>query len=284
MILLFRSGIYIIMFFSFLGIIAAGSMGALIITQGYVKGVYGILIASFFVMTPGIYEISKRNYFPVTAGNKHIYAIFIKFVLIIFVLCLLSAGAFTGYKSYNNYTIANKLVQGNPYKDIQELGYDYTISFNRLSVEKQKSIIDKLRNSGGDNIVRRREYIKGDLDVFNPEIFIFSERQFHIIAYLGEKWTKPPYVIKSGLVSSMIVISKNNEKNVLEGDGLSWPTLPVNRYIYQFVTDYEWTGKYKMFSFPVPDDFKSAQSFLVDTHYSYEFRNINIYTARFFWQ
>ena len=169
--------------------------------------------------------------------------------------------AFVGYRSHKNYAFASKFVSGDPYEDIQKYEYNYSISFNRLSREKKEIIINKLKNTTGENITVRKEQEQGDFDIFNPEILIFSPNQVHLIAYMGKGWEKSPKEMNQGHFHSTIVITKDNY--TLEEVFIFYFPMD-NTYVNNFVNDFDWSDKYRMYSFPVTRyGFTDAESFLV---------------------
>ena len=119
-------------------------------------------------------------------------------------------GSFTGYKSYKNYVFDSELAAGDPYGDIQNYEYNYSIIFNRLSKKKQEIIINKLKNAKDGRIAVRKEHKQGNFNIFNPEVLIFSIKQVHLIAFMGKDWTEPPRKMNQGHFHSSIVINRDN--------------------------------------------------------------------------
>ena len=264
LLLIFLCGkeIFIVQLFGFLGISAGGIVGSLLCHPGYPNGFYGVCIASFFIVTPGIYVFFSKRYGSVfNSESKYIFSKIIRLMLIIFIFILIFLASFTGYKSYKNYAFASKFVTGDPYIDIQKYEYNYSIFFNQLSREKQEIIINKLKNAKGDGMAVRKEHKQGNLNIFKPEILFFSVNQVHLIAFMGKDWTEPPRKINQGHFHSSIVISRDNN-DIEEVFVFYFPT--DNTYVFNFVNDFDWLDKYRMYSIPITrQGFTEAESYLV---------------------
>ena len=262
LIILCRKEIFIVQFFGFLGIIAGGIVGSLLCHPGYPNGFYGVCIASFFILTPGIYVfISKRYGSVFNSESKYYFSKIIRSTLFVFILILIFFASFTGYKSYKNYVFASELAAGDPYGNIQKYEYNYSIIFNRLSKKKQEIIIDKLKNAKGYMIAERKEHEQGDFNIFNPEVLIFSLNQVHLIAYMGKDWTEPPRKMNQGHFHSSIVINSDNN-DIEEVFVFYFPD--DNSHVFNFVNDFDWSDKYRMYSIPITrQGFNESESYLV---------------------
>lgn len=231
---------YLILFGGFTGVALGSIIGALTAYPAYPAGAYGVIISSFFVITPGLwlFPMEGPNGAPDSERGRGLYDRTRRLLLTLFAVAVLGILLFVFIQDFRMNRAVSKITKGDPFAAISQKEYKYAHLFNRLPVDEQIKVIQRLTTAQNENVVVGKDFESGDAHIFNPAMLIFSGAQMHLIAYLGEGFEKPFIEIDQGHASSIVSINSAPQGHNLQ-------------FAHTFINDLEWRGRYKMFSFPL---------------------------------
>jgi hypothetical protein len=248
MVLLFAGGV---------GLLVSGILPLLIIVPFY----FGSCIATFLswalILTPAARSIGMESnglsHPPEFARNTWVYRI----AFCIGFTAILGFAAFALFKSVVNRIEANKLLSGDPVQKFAELGYRYSVLFNRLPIEDQQTVVDRLLSKEHRQAVFRSESPVNRTDViFQPVAAVAGDRMLAVIARMSRDWKMDLPSVLQGPRNSALFVSKETE---VVPSAFSYGT-SLSRV--QKIADSNWDGRYRMFWLPQQSGGDSTTRFL----------------------
>jgi hypothetical protein len=142
-------------------------------------------------------------------------------------------------------------LSADPFEMIQQLGFRYDNLFNSLDEVDQQVVVDRLKQVS-DPLVWAVEYqVRETVDYFRPELLVFSDRQVHVLVWLGAPGPDFEFT-DQGSASSFLRVCADCEK--LSGFLANNPYRLTEDQIakdIQAINDTDWYGHYRMMSFPL---------------------------------
>lgn len=237
---------HLTLFIGGLGILLASLAEPLVVFPGYYASTLGLFLAIIFILLPCFLSIQRKNEKEQTIFYTNIGSTSIN--MYIMMICLSTASIPIIYSiirvAINNYNAKQLVSDNNPIETIHKLNYQYGYLFNRLSLNEQTKIIDKLKNiKGHQNVLCQNDYADKE-SLFSPVCTIIFQpegKQYttaHLITYLSKDRNIPFPKSDQGPANSFISISKGTcdlSKGFLYDH---------DKCLYQRIPDANWDNKY----------------------------------------
>ena len=271
----------------FWGIVVVTSLSPLIIFPFYNQGFVGTLLISVTIIPTalGIMFFKDTPWGAIPAVQlKRVVVGLTSGAILLIAGGGISLAVFNQFQKAQYRLALNKLMAGDQFAQVQEMGYRYAHLFNGLALDQQAAVIAQLQNVKHSRVATVTSKIQGETSYLRPVLVIFSNGQMHVIVWLGRPGPDLPYK-DQGTASAFLRICAvcsdfphflaNNPYHLTEND-IARDVLGIN--------DLDWQDRYRMFSFAVNHDVLQADFWRVGLqrldsldipHYTYQMETLS---------
>ncbi|MBL8155730.1 MAG: hypothetical protein JNM70_16220 [Anaerolineae bacterium] len=142
-------------------------------------------------------------------------------------------------------------LNADPFEMIQELGFRYDSLFNSFTVGDQQAVVDHLKKLSDDRVWSIESEARGSVTYFRPELLVFTDRQVHVLVWLGEPGPDFEFTDQGSASSFLRVCADCESLPVFLANNPYRLTEDQIAKDIQAINDTDWYGHYRIMSFPL---------------------------------
>ena len=201
-----------------------------------------------FVLTPAVRHTAIRerrqlNGIQVTAST-FAYRVF----LAVCVSVVLGATTFTAWRSAANRSEARNLIHERLAPQLRAIGHEYAHRFNRLSLEEQRRVLQRLLTQESEIVVYRGihkpEPTSEKDHIFAPVLAFLHDDVAFVAAWMSRDWKMDLPSRIQGPRNSVLQVLRNTSDGPREVGYFDAP------WSHLKIADANWDGRYRMFCLP----------------------------------
>ncbi len=244
----------ILILIGFLALLVVSLSIPLLIFPTYNQAFQGLLL-SLLVAAPAVTQAavgSSKSWYALTPDvNKKLRNVIGVLVVGAVILVLVLSMGFVAIQWDRRQIKVADALTSDPFALIQHLGFRYDNLFNSLDKADQQVIVERLKQIADSRVWATEYKVWKTADYFRPELLVFSDRQVHVLVWLGSPGPDFEFT-DQGSASSFLRMCADCESFP--------PFLANNPYRLtedqiakdiQAINDADWYGHYRMMSFPL---------------------------------
>jgi hypothetical protein len=247
------SGILILI--GYLALLGVSLSVPLLIFPIYNQAFQGLLLC-LLVIVPAVTQAaighSKSRHTPLPPGVYKKLRNIISILVIGTVILVLGLGiGFVAIQRNARQIRVADALSADPFEMIQQLGFRYDNLFNSLDKADQQVVVSRLQEVSDSRVWSAEYQVREITDYFRPELLVFSDRQVHVLVWLGASGPDFEFT-DQGSASSFLRVCADCEKlpSFLANNPYRLTEDQIAKDI-QAINDTDWYGHYRMMSFPL---------------------------------